>query len=105
MPAQKKIAAYLCLSLLFMAIFGCAAAHQRTPGKPAASALTVDSVKVANKPLSEPAAPAGVVPILRDSTGESIYPESDKSDFLDSVSFKQDPVDSNLIDDPSKEWK
>jgi hypothetical protein len=102
MRKQNKTAAYLCLSLLFLIIFGCAAAHQRASSKPAASTFAVDSNRIAS-PV--PAAAAKLPPILRDSTGESIYPESGKNDAADSMAIKPDPADSNLIDDPSKEWK
>jgi hypothetical protein len=105
MPIKNQRSRLIGWAILPLLMLGCAGNGRGAfppAAVPAPSANTASN-PVKNRPAQIPRAPAE--PLLRDSTGLATFPEIDKSENVEGAPEIPGIADTNLIDDPSKEWK
>jgi hypothetical protein len=102
MHLKKHYWALLGCAILLALMPGCARICHRAEASPARP-LEIAPTPAQSTPAQ--ALPLKSEPVLRDSTGQATFPEIDKSEEAPPPANIPGIADTNLIDDPSKEWK
>jgi hypothetical protein len=92
-------------AILLLFILGCAGNGRGLPPPAAAQTVPADTGSHPVKNTPGQVLPAKSGPVMRDSTGMATFPEIDKGDNAEISPEIPGIADTNLIDDPSKEWK